>query len=99
MPENLDGDLHMDLQAGVGDVTIYVPQQLKATISASIQRPAFQAQQIISDFPMSSLAPTIRTVPPQNKFYAPTQSQTILNGGGNKISLHTSLGRITIKSN
>lgn len=98
-PDNIDGDLHVDLQAGVGDVTIYVPQRLKATINASVQRPAFQDQQIISDFPMNAIAPGVRTIVPQNKFYAPTQSQTILNGGGNKIVLHTSLGKITIKKN
>ncbi len=89
-PDNMDGDLHMNLQAGVGNVTIYVPQRLKATINASVQRPAFQAQQIISDFPANSLAPA-------NRFYTPSQSQTILNGGGNRISLRTSLGKIVIK--
>ena len=29
-----------------------------------------------------------------NKFYAPTQSQTVINGGGSRIVLHTSLGKI-----
>lgn len=91
-PDNIDGDLHMDLTAGVGNVTVYVPQRLKATIDATVQRPAFQAQQIISDFPMNSLVPA-------NRFYAPAQQQTILNGGGNKIRLHTSLGKIQIKKN
>src|ERR1051325_3182667 len=42
IPDNIDGDLHMDLQAGIGDVTIYVPPRLKATIDATVQRPAFQ---------------------------------------------------------
>ncbi len=98
VPENIDGDLHMDLQAGIGDITVYVPQRMKATIDASIQRPALQ-QQIVSDFPMNGLAAVAR--PPQglipNRFYAPTHSQSLLNGGGNSITLHTSLGKIVIR--
>jgi len=100
VPDNLDGDLHMDLQAGVGDVTVYMPPRLKATIDATVQRPAFQTAQIISDFPMTGIAPARA---PQglieNRFYAPTHSQSLLNGGGNKIVLHTSLGKITIRKN
>ena len=29
VPDNIDGDLHMDLQAGVGDVTVYLPQRMQ----------------------------------------------------------------------
>jgi len=99
IPDNIDGDLHMDLQAGIGDVTIYVPQRLKATIDATVQRPAFQAQQIISDFPMNGIAPgrPVRGLIPNNRFFSPAHSQSLLNGGGNQITLHTSLGKITIR--
>jgi DUF4097 and DUF4098 domain-containing protein YvlB len=98
MPDNIDGDLHMDLQAGIGDVTIYIPPRIKATIDATVQRPAFQAQQIISDFPMSGIAPgrPVRGLIPNNRFFSPTHSQSLLNGGGNQITLHTSLGKIII---
>jgi len=86
IPENIDGDLHMDLQAGIGDVTIYVPPRIKATIDATVQRPAFQAQQIISDFPMSGIAPgrPVRGMIPNNRFFSPTHSQSLLNGGDRK---------------
>ena len=99
IPDNIDGDLHMDLQAGIGDVTIYIPPRIKATVDATVQRPAFQAQQIISDFPMSGIAPgrPVRGLIPNNKFFGPTHSQSLLNGGGNQITLHTSLGKITIR--
>jgi DUF4097 and DUF4098 domain-containing protein YvlB len=99
IPDNIDGDLHMDLQAGIGDVTIYVPPRLKATIDATVQRPAFQAQQIISDFPMNGIAPgrPVRGLIPNSRFFSPTHSQSLLNGGGNQIILHTSLGKITIR--
>jgi hypothetical protein len=96
-PENLDGDLHVNLQTGVGDVTIFLPQRMKATVEATVERPAFSAQRILSDFPMNAAtANTPKGIVP-NKFYAPTQSQLILNGGGNRIILHTSLGKIEIK--
>jgi len=98
-PENIDGDLHMDLQAGIGDVTIYVPQRLKATIDATVQRPAFQAQQIISDFPMNGIVAgrPAQGLIPNNRYYGPTHSTSLLNGGGSPITLHTSLGKITIR--
>jgi hypothetical protein len=96
VPDNLDGDLHMDLQADVGDVTVYLPPRLRASVDATVQRPAFQSQQIISEFP---------TLPPRpsgmipNRFYTATHSESLLNGGGNKIVLHTALGKITIRKN
>ena len=96
-PDNPDGDLHVDLQSGIGDLTIFLPQRMKASIEATVERPAFSAQRIISDFPMNAgAANTPRGLVP-NKFYAPTQSQTVINGGGNRIVLHTSLGKIEIK--
>lgn len=97
IPENYDGDLHMDLEAGIGDVTVYLPQRLRASVDASVQRPAFQSQQIISEFP-----PTPRPAQgliPTNRFYTGSHSESLLNGGGNKIVLHTSLGKITIRKN
>ena len=97
LPENIDGDLHVSLEAGIGDVTIYLPQRMKATVDAAVDRPPFQAQHIISDFPMIAIsANSPRGIAP-NKFYSPSRSQTTLNGGGNKVFLHTSLGKIEIK--
>jgi DUF4097 and DUF4098 domain-containing protein YvlB len=97
VPDNLDGDLHMNLDAGVGDVTIYLPHQLRASVDATVQRPAFQAQQIISDFPTVPQRPSQGLIP--NKFYTGTHSESLLNGGGNKIVLHTALGKIIIRKN
>src|SRR2546426_763957 len=83
VPENMDGDLHVDLQSGVGNVTIYLPQRMKATIDATVERPAFQAPHIVSDFPMNSAVPNRpQGLVPPNRFYAPSRSQTLLNGGG-----------------
>jgi hypothetical protein len=87
----------MDLQAGLGDVTVYLPQRLRASVDATVQRPAFQAQQIISEFPATPARPVQGLIP--NTFYTPTHSESLLNGGGNKIVLHSSLGKTTIKKN
>jgi len=97
VPENIDSDLHMNLESGVGDVTVYLPPRLRASIDASVQRPALQAQQIISEFPSLPSRPPQGLIP--NRFYAGTRSESVLNGGGNKIVLHTALGKITIRMN
>jgi hypothetical protein len=97
-PDNLDGDLHMNLQAIVGDVTVYLPPRLRASIDATVQRPAFQEQQIISEFPPVPPRPPAQGLT-RNRFYSATNSQSLLNGGGNKIVLHTGLGKITIRKN
>jgi hypothetical protein len=99
MPDSLQGDLHVNLQSGVGDVMVYLPQRMKATVDATVERPAFEAQRIFSDFPMNSVAPGRfqGLAPNPSRFYAPLRSQTLLNGGGNQVKLHTSLGRIEIR--
>jgi len=98
VPDDFDGDLHMDLHAGVGDVTVYLPPRMRASIDATVQRPAFQTQQIISEFPaVPPRAPTQGMIP-TNRFYsAAARTEYVLLGGGNKIVLHTSLGKISIR--
>src|SRR5262249_42178918 len=109
VPENLGGDLHMNLLSGGGDVTVYIPERLRATIDAVVDRPAMNAQRIFSGFPISGLARTAparrpwsaaaipAANPPQvNRFMSPIHQQLLLEGGGNPIQLHTSLGKIEI---
>jgi hypothetical protein len=95
IPESYDGDLHMDLQADRGDVTVYLPQRLKATVKSTVQRPL---SQIVSEFPETPNRPSNGLIP-TNRYYTPTHSESLLNGGGNLITLHTSLGKITIRKN
>lgn len=97
-PENIDGDLHMNLQAGAGDVTVSLPPRMRASIDATVQRPAFRSQQIISEFPQVPARPP-DAVWGSNRFYSASRSQFTNNGGGNKIVLHTGLGKITIRKN
>lgn len=99
VPDNLEGDLHMNLQAGVGDVTVYLPARLRGSVDATIQRPTFQGPGIFSEFPPVPSQPPIQGLAP-NRFYTSTHSQSLLNGGGgNKIVLHTGLGKISIRKN
>jgi len=98
VPDSLDGDLHMNLQAGVGNVTVHLPPRLRASIDAVVQRPAFQSDQISSEFPPVPAAPPVQALGPRG-FYTATRSESLINGGGNKIVLHTGLGKINIRRN
>jgi len=93
VPSTLDGDLHINLSTGVGDITVFLPERMKATIDASIQRPTFDQRPFVSDFPMDALAPVL------GRTLAPVQTKSVLNGGGNPIRLHTSLGHIFLHKN
>lgn len=93
VPENLNGDLHINLQVGVGEITFYYPQQLKASFEATVERPSFRGRGISSDFPMQSFAPG------RARGSAGERSEGTLNGGGNAVLLRTSLGKISILKN
>jgi DUF4097 and DUF4098 domain-containing protein YvlB len=103
-PVNFDADLHVNLETGVGNVTIFVPERMRASFDASIDRPALSpGRRIVSEIPMYGQAITTldrnvrgAPVPPINRFNAPDRQQGTLNGGGNPIKLHTSLGKIEI---
>jgi hypothetical protein len=109
-PVNLGDDLHVTLQSGVGDVSIYIPERLKGVIEATIERPAVNgARRIISDFPMNGFDPPVAqtltsggnrgrgiVAPRGNAFMGPDSQRALINGGGNAIKLHTSLGKIEI---
>ena len=93
----------MNLQSGGGDVTVYIPERMRATIDATIDRPALSATRIFSDFPINGLTSTPQA--PRQKgetvatgrLMSPIHQQIMLGeGGGNPIQLHTSLGKIEI---
>ncbi|HLQ79112.1 MAG TPA: hypothetical protein VK210_17265 [Terriglobia bacterium] len=101
VPEKQTGDLHVNLQAGSGDITLFLPNGMKADIQAT----GLQSQ-MKSDFPLipqvargfSGLAPTTAGRPGPNISSSFTTTQTgQRNGGGNPVKLHTSLGKIEIK--
>ena len=96
IPEDLGGDLHVNTGAGLGNITMYVPQKIKATIDAIIDRPAMKTKQIFSDFPFKAVvkAPIdgIRSLLPGG----PERQGVVINGGGNNFKLRTSAGTIHI---
>ncbi|HEY2383902.1 MAG TPA: hypothetical protein VGK48_22225 [Terriglobia bacterium] len=98
LPENIDSDLHMNLQAGNGDVTVYLPARLRASLDLTVDNPSFQSPPITSDIPLAPKRPP-QSLIPENRYYAPTHSESLFNGGGNKIVLHTMKGKLTIRKN
>jgi hypothetical protein len=95
VPEKLGGDLHIRADAGIGNITMYLPEKMKATVDAVIDKPALGAKKIFSDFPGSTLkAPldVFKSLIPGG----PEKQGMTINGGGNTIKAHTSSGTIRI---
>jgi hypothetical protein len=97
VPEKLGGDLHIKVETGIGNITMYLPEKMKATIDAVIDKPAIGVKKFFSDFPVSAFrAPVdaVRSLPliPGG----PEKQGMVINGGGNTIKAHTSSGTIRI---
>lgn len=108
VPSRQSGELHVNLEAGTGDVTLWLPKGMKADIQATAQ-----GSQVHSDFPLAqasrgsirNLPSTIdpgSKVPPGMTFAAPPSSFLTTqsgqrNGGGNPIHLRTTVGKVEIK--
>jgi hypothetical protein len=109
VPGRQSRELHVNLEAGTGDIQLWLPTGMKADIQATAQ-----GSQIHSDFPMVAQAqrggfrglpsnsdPGIK-VPPGMTFAAPPSSFQMTetgqrNGGGNPIHLRTTVGNVEIK--
>ena len=109
VPGRQSGELHVNLDAGSGDIQLWLPKGMKADIQATAQ-----GSQIHSDFPLAAQAQRggFRGLPPKPNidpgikgpmtFAAPPSSfETTetgkLNGGGNPIHLRTTVGKVEIK--
>jgi hypothetical protein len=93
-PTNYSGDLHITAEATLGNITMYVPKAMKATIDAVIEKPPLNGKsRILSDFALK---------PPVNAFKSllpgPDRQGATVNGGGNNIKVRTSSGTISIFS-
>ena len=96
VPEKL-GDIHITADAGIGNITMYLPEKMKATVDAVIDKPALGAKKFFSDFPGSAIKTPIskafRSLIPGG----PEQQGMSINGGGNTlIKAHTTSGTIRI---
>ncbi len=84
-----DADTHVTLETAGGDITVYLPKNLAATISASLKitRSARRDYRIYSDFPLTIKGEDSDRVTAKGK----------INGGGDKVRLETTNGDIHIK--
>jgi hypothetical protein len=105
VPDKQTGELHVNLKAGTGDITLFLPSGMKADIQATAQgnqvHSDFQmVPQIARGLPNLSTKDGIRVPTPsyasQYSSFVTTQAAQ-RNGGGNPMKLHTTVGKIDIK--
>jgi len=108
VPQDLGGDLHIDAQSAFGNITMYLPEKISASFEAIVERPAFNAKRIISEFPVRGAMTAIETVrgliPGRNQIESqrlvpggPEQYRTVSGSGTNNVKVRTSAGSINIR--
>ena len=82
-------DTHVDLESAGGSITLYLPKNIEATVSAKLEitRSARRDYRIYSDFPLTIKGVDSDEVTAKGK----------INGGGDRIRLETTNGDIHIK--
>ena len=82
-------DTHVSLDSSGGDITLYIPKGIEATVNAKlkISHSARRDYRIYSDFPLTIKGEDSNRVSGKGK----------INGGGDKIDISTSNGDIYIK--
>jgi DUF4097 and DUF4098 domain-containing protein YvlB len=95
VPASEGGDNHADLNTALGNIILFLPDKMKATIDATMVKPAFGASRFFSTFPATALTPMkgLRAILPGG----PEHVQQQLNGGGNLMKLYTSSGQIELR--
>jgi len=107
VPSNFAADLHVKAETGLGNITMYLPERLSATVTAIVDKPALNAKRIITDFPykaassgfntIKGLVPGVGGTDAQRSFMGgPEQQQIVINDGVNSVRPHTSAGTIRI---
>jgi hypothetical protein len=107
IPLSLDGDLHISLDTNSGNIRLVIPENMPADVDARVDRGVRFRQSIRSDFPLErvnsrpnlpAFFPRLRRQLPRAFTSTSIRSELILNGGGNRIQVHTSQGFIEILS-
>ncbi len=90
-------DHHVDMKSSGGDLTLYIPESLPATITAiiKISGTSWRDYDIYSDFPLTSKKDTGQDKRERREEII--RSEGKINGGGDLILLETTNGNITIK--
>jgi hypothetical protein len=103
VPENPSAKLDVKAEASLGNITMYLPSKIKATINAVIDTPTLGAKTIFSDFPLKDFP--LKDIPFKAPVTSamkslipgsPEQQRAVVNGGGNAINARTSVGTIRI---
>jgi hypothetical protein len=94
VPTNYAADLHVNAEAAFGNITLYVPKAMKATIDAVIEKPPINGPgRIFSDFALKAPVNALKGLLPGG----PDRQGATLNGGGNNIRVRATVGTITIR--
>lgn len=90
-------DHHVDMKSSGGNLTLYIPEKLPATITAviNIRGSSWRDYDIYSDFPLTSKKETDQDT--RGRREEIIHSEGKINGGGDPIYLETTNGNITIK--
>ena len=89
-----NGTGRSDISAGIGDITLYVPADSKATIMASVNDFSWGESKDVPDNINSDFDVTTYDKKGHGK---PSEAVYQLNGGGSIIELNTTMGEINIK--
>ena len=94
VPEKPNGDVRIKAEASrLGNITMFLPSKMKATVVAIVEKPALGVKGIFSDFPLNPVG-AIRSLVPGG----PERQRAVINGGGaNVFDVHTSAGKIEIR--
>jgi hypothetical protein len=100
VPTNPNGDLHVKAEAGLGNITMFLPEKISATIEAIVVKPALNAKGILGDL-LPKISSLRGLIPGRNERQGflpggPEQERFVINGGANLIKARTSAGTINI---
>ncbi len=94
---NFSKDHHVNMKSSGGNITLYIPAKLPATITAviNIRGSSWRDYDIYSDFPLTSKKQKDKDR--EGRREEIIRSEGKINGGGDQIILETTNGNITIK--
>jgi hypothetical protein len=99
VPEKPQADIEVKVASGLGNITMFIPEAIKATVDAMVERPAYKVKQIVSEIPIKRqllVAPvtSLRSLVPGGP---ERELGTMNGGGGSRFDVRTSQGKIEIK--
>jgi len=103
VPGSLTADLHIKAETRNGNITMYIPEKINATIDSLIEHTSFNPNRIVSEFkkaPGNTINAVLGLVPGKAKetpkVGGPEQDHLVLGTGSNPMKLRVSSGTIHI---